>query len=126
MADQDLTFAGLGFDLGTAQEINRDTSFTIERAYNTVPVNALGSMTPITPLAAEPDSNEWGGFFRDLTKAVVGYGLVKDAQRSGVQAPANTPAAGLTQPSRTTPAGMNLMPLLLVGAAIFAAVKLAK
>lgn len=122
MADQDLTFAGLGFDLGTAQEINKDVSFTVPRAYDTVPTSAIGSLTPVTPNAAADSS--WAGYFRDLTKTIVGYEIVKDAQRSGVQSPTAT-----TQPvpakQAQTPA-QSLMPLLLIGAVIFAVVKLAE
>ena len=124
MADSDLTFAGLGYDLSTPQAIAADNSFTTARAWNSVPVDAIGSMTPVVPNVADAGAGEWGGYFRDLTKAVVGYAIVKDAQRSGVQPEANAPASAAAK-AKATPAG-NVMPLLLIGAAIFAVVKLAE
>lgn len=121
MADQDLTFAGLGYDLSTPAAIGADASFLTPRSWNTVPTDALESMTPVTPNA----SGEWSGFFRDLTKTIVGYSIVKDAQQSGVQPAANVQPGGAVAP-RTTQPSANLVPLLLIGAAVFAVVKLAQ
>lgn len=121
------TGSGLSFDSSvwdsTATGIGADNSYLTDRTADYVPTDAIGSMTPV----ATAPASEWGGFWRDTLKGVIGYQLTKDAVQSGVRSPA---PAGYTstgaplyarQPAYAPAQQGNLLILLGLGAlAVFA------
>lgn len=55
-----------------------------DRAEDTVPVNAIQSMQPVTSSGLVNDSG-FSGFWQDITKTIVGYAIAKDATKNAVQ-----------------------------------------
>lgn len=88
----------------------------------TVPVNALQSMQPVSQAGAQ----SWSGFWQDITRGVVGYAVARDAAMNGLQ-PARTAgaAAPVVQavPVQRAQAGIPPVLLLILGGAILLARK---
>lgn len=107
-------------DFAAAANLGADQSFTVPRAEYTVATNAVQSAQPIV---SDPSMGQWGQFFRDLTKTVVGYSIAKDAAQSGLVNANGRPVAPVyTQPAQ--PAGLGgLLPLVLVGVIVYAVAK---
>jgi hypothetical protein len=120
--DPDSWSLGASFD--TALGIGADSSYTTPRTGSTVPTNAIDSMQPVST----GDSGEWGGFFRDLTRGLVGYAVQRDAVRNGVTPSSSSSSAPATGGSAAQAASRsNLVPLVIVGVvAVVGAVVLLK
>lgn len=114
-------FMGASLTLGADQTYNTDKTSLMQ------PSTAIDLMTPAT---TTPSFGEWGQFFMDTAKSVVGYALAKDAQQSGVQPPqqqAITPQQ-YAQMQQRAQAGQpvnlgGLLPLLLIGGLLVLALK---
>lgn len=117
--------------LGASLTLGADQTYNTEKTSLMQPSTAIDLMAPAT---TEPSFGQWGQFFMDTAKSVVGYALAKDAQQSGVQTPqqqAMTPQQyqQLQQQQRGQAAGyqpMNLgglLPILLIGGLLVFALK---
>jgi hypothetical protein len=94
-----------------------------ERSEETVPVNALQSMMPVTS-NGQVSTSEFSGFWQDIAKTVVGYAIAKDATKNAVSAQPQVvyvAGQGTQQQQQQTPAGGTV---LLMVAALVAVVAL--
>jgi hypothetical protein len=73
----------------SALQFGANSSFVTPRTSDTVTSDAVNGAVPIDNI---PDTG-WSGFFRDTARALVGYGLTKDAQQSGIAQPGQAPMA---------------------------------
>lgn len=115
---------------GASLTLSADTSYNTPRTPWTQSSTAVDVMTPTN---AGAGLGEWGDFFKDTAKALVGYAIAKDASRSGVapnagQTSTRNPAAPgqvVMQPSyQPQPANVGgLMPLLIIGGLVYLAVR---
>ena len=115
--------------LGASLTLGADPSYNVDRTTLTQPSTAIDLMQSPT---TTPSFGEWGQFFMDTAKSVVGYALAKDAQQAGVQTPQQqtmTPQqyAQLQQQQRgQVGQSFNLggmLPLLLIGGLLVLALK---
>lgn len=102
-----------------------DGSWLTPRTPDTVPSNALQSMTPVT---AANDGGGWSDFWKGALQTAIGYGIQKDAVQSGIVRPAvGTSQAVQAQAQAQVVAQRGLLsnPLVLgaIGLGIFLAVK---
>lgn len=102
-----------------------DGSWTTPRTSETVPVNAVQSMTPVT---APADNGGWSDFWKGALQTAIGYSIQKDAVQSGVVRPATGSAQQVqaqAQAQYVAQRGLLGNPLVLgaIGLGIFLAVK---
>lgn len=76
---------------------------------DTVPINAIQSMQPVSA----DQTQSFSGFWQDLTKGVLGYAIAKDAAKNGVAGPGNRPATNGHGTIYKKPAGISPLMLLL-------------
>lgn len=103
----------------TALTISADQTPNAPNMLETVPINAIQSMQPVSADQAQ----SWSGFWQDLTKGVVSYAVAKDARQSGLtnaQAGASAAAQRRPAPAQQVPPGLLL---LIVGGIVFAATR---
>lgn len=107
--------------VGTAQQIGADTSYD-------APATSGGSYAGQDSSSGDSASSPWTGFFQNTLQTALGYAITKDAVRSGLTGqPAGNPAGNAQAAVQPKAAGMSpVLLLLLGGAVIFVAVKLAK
>lgn len=111
-----------GSDLwDTAANIGTAKTQEVYRLPDTVAADAITSSQPMTTSAP----SEWGGFFRDTFKAVIGYGIARDAIKNGVQANAGYPvgqyaATAPRQVAQPLISGNTLFLLVVGGVVLFA------
>lgn len=106
--------------------IGSGAEYTTGKTAETVPTNAIGSMTPVDTAVTTPG---WEKFMQDTLGGVIGYVIKRDAIQSGISVPASQ-SGGAVAPAAPARAD-NRMVLMVVGAvglglAVFLAVKLAK
>lgn len=102
----------------SALHFGADGSYVTPRSSDTVTSDAVNGAVPINNM---PDTG-WSSFFRDTARALVGYGLAKDAQQSGVTQPGQAPMA----PVPVQVAQQRNSTLLLIALAVGGAVLLLK
>ena len=107
-----------------------DGSWSTPRTPDTVPSNALQSMTPVT---ASNDAGGWSDFWKGALQTAIGYSIQKDAVQSGVvrgagPVPGQIGVAGQAQVGgQVAPDPLRgLMPLLLIGGVVLLAVNATK
>ena len=115
---------------GTGLAFGADSSFKVPKTQQTVPVDAIQSMAPVT--ASESTESSWTSIFKDVLKDVTGYAIKKDAVQSGVVPTAQgvqTAAPGAAVSPAVSNAAMQKpglsMPVML-GGALLAGVLLVK
>lgn len=104
---------GTAMSFGTLQVPN--AANTLE----TVPVNALQSMQPVSPAG----SQSWSGFWQDLTRGVVGYAVARDAAVNGISMQpvrSGTPVVQAVPVQRAQQASINPLLLLMLAGAFVA------
>ena len=114
--------------LGASLTLGADPSYNVDRSTLTQPSTAIDTMQSAV---TAPSFGQWGQFFMDTAKSVVGYALAKDAQQSGVQTPqaqSMTPLQyqQLQQQRGQASQSFNLggmLPLLLIGGLLVFALK---
>lgn len=124
--DASSNFSSLSDYWNASLKTGDGTAYSTDKTTETVPMNAVQSMQPVTAQVTDPG---WSKFLQDTLGGVVGYAIRKDAVQNGV-----APAATQTQPGQTAqaaarPASSLLMPALLVvgvvvaGAVVYKLVK---
>lgn len=115
--------------LGASLTLGADQTYNTEKTSLMQPSTAVDLMAPS---AVDPSYGQWGQFFMDTAKTLVGYAVAKDAQSSGVvtpqQAQSITPQqyAQLQQQRGQVGQSFNLggmLPLLLIGGLLVFALK---
>lgn len=113
--------------LGTSLTLGADQTYNTPKSAMTQASTAVDLMAPNT---ATGPMGEWGQFFLDSGKALLGYAVAKDAQQSGVQAPVRRtdvqPQGSVMNPNYAPRGGMELggmLPLLLLGAVVLLVAK---
>lgn len=87
---------------------------------DTVPTNALQSMQPVSQAQAE----SWSGFWQDLTRGVVQYGIARDAAQNGITVRNTAPGQPVVLRQQQQAQQANgLVMLLLVGGLAYAVAK---
>ena len=116
---QTLGMGGFADYYQTSLAIAVDQTPNAPNMLNTVPINAIQSMQPVSADQAQ----SWSGFWQYLTKGVVSYAVAKDARQSGL----TTAQAGASAAAQRRPAAPQQMPpglmLLIVGGLAFAAMR---
>lgn len=111
----------LGRNFGAALNIGADASYDQPRTAQTQTTNAIGSMQPI-----QDTGSGWSGFWQGALQTAVGYAIAKDAHKSGLTSSSRDSGAPVyaAAPQAGMVGGLGgFMPLLIVGAIVFVAVK---
>lgn len=89
-----------------------------EPAYaDTVTADAIRGSGPTVPVSSV--GNEWGGFFKDTAKALVSYGIAKDAQQNGIRAAGYPVTQYATQPAQAPLISGQMLLLVAVAGVVF-------
>jgi hypothetical protein len=117
--------AGVASQFAGADAINTDSTYAAPNGADTVPSNALQSMSPSNSV-----TSDWSGFFQNVLQGVVSYSIAKDAAQSGIHPVVTatagaTPAGYVSNPS-AAPQKISVGMLALLGVAGFAVYKFAK
>lgn len=116
---QTLGMGGFADYFQTSLQISADQTPNAPNTLETVPINAIQSMQPVS----SDQTQSWSGFWQDLTKGVVSYAVAKDARQSGL----TTAKAGASAAAQRRPAAPQQVPpgllLLIVGGIVFAATR---
>jgi hypothetical protein len=101
---------------GPALSIGADQSYVTPRSEESVTSNAVQAMQPVSNDTSS--WGQWGDFFKDTGKALVGYAIAKDAQQNNVQP--QVVVSG--QPYNRAPMG-SMLPILIIGGLLLLARK---
>jgi hypothetical protein len=96
--------------------VNNGSAYDVGKTSQTVPTDAIQSMTPVTANVTTPG---WDQFLQNTLGGLVGYAIKKDAVANGV-APAATQPAPAAAP--VNPMSSLLVPAMLVGGLLLAGV----
>lgn len=107
---------GFGSIFSAAANVGADSSLDQPRAFDTVPVNALQSMQPVSDAP-----NAWSGFWGQVLGRVASTELSRYEARRGVTQN-GSPAPGYTPMQPATASRSSMMPWLIVGGGLLAVV----
>ena len=96
--------------------VNNGSAYETAKTSETVPMNAIQSMEPVTANVTTPS---WDQFLQNTLSGVVGYAIKKDATANGVPAAATQAAPAATAPKSIVGQLVIVVGLVMVGAIVY-------